>query len=296
VTFRRGNQLAVSNSSSSLAPTPNLLSVSRALYKLAKEGKSRYWRAEVLALVLAVGASMAPCITASVAFGLLAVATKVAAKLLISSSKANYRLAERHRRYDFEERTLGWPAPPRERADVHLASSSLLEIARTFEPRDSTYYANSGPPSTARLLSNLAESVFWTSRQMRIMEGIRTGQCWAAAVMVLATLVGLTLSQAGEVGVIVLKLLGILVTFLVALDVFGESRAFSRGTKECDAVLAALCAEASRSSPNRDEVIRLFIEYNCVLADLPIIPDNVYDKHGDRLTAAWTEFARDRFP
>ena len=41
--------------------------------------------------------------------------------------------------------------------------------------------------------------------------------------------------------------------------------------------------------PDREEALRILIEYNCLLADLPMVPDEVHERHRARLNKLWAE-------
>jgi hypothetical protein len=48
--------------------------------------------------------------------------------------------------------------------------------------------------------------------------------------------------------------------------------------------------EMARHEPTEKEALRLLVEYNCTLADLPMIPDTVYHANEETLNAAWQEY------
>lgn len=272
--------------------TPTILSFSRAYAFAAKRKKLAYWGTEILATLLAIGASVAPWARVAAAIGVLSVVAKVASKLVLSEVKRLSRTGERQRRYDFYMRTLGWPSPASERADMSIANASkrIKKSATKLAPREPDYYAHQGPPSSERLFCNLAESMFWTERLFNAMAKIRQKHLAFAVAAVFAVLIGsLVIEPAGQ-GLLVLKYLGTVVALLVALDVLGEARAFGRGGMEVGKLLSALATEMARPTPSRDEALRLLIEYNCLLADLPMLPDSVYNDHHKILLDAWKEY------
>lgn len=273
---------------------PSILSHSRALQTAAKKQKARYWNAEIAATVLAALGVFLPWPTVAAAAGLLSVVTKVLAKLIFTEAKKLFRLGERGRRYDFYSKTMGWPMPPSDRADMVIAQSSeeIRAAAEQFAAFDADYYAHKGAPSTERLLCNLCEVMFWTERLMGHIAKARYKQFATAAVVVVAILLGTILLQPTDGSIFpILKLVGSFVALLVALDVFGEARSFSRGEREIGRLLAAVIAEMQRTTLAHDEAVRLMVEYNCLLADLPPVPDGTYKKHKAVLNNAWKEFA-----
>jgi hypothetical protein len=271
--------------------TPSMLSLSRALLSDAKREKVTYWWLEVAAAVFSVGVSLAPWAKIAAALAVLAVALKISAKLRLSASRRAFRQGERARRYDFYGRTLGWPVPPLDRADLGLTQfpSDIQERARALATSEVDYYAHSGPPSAKRLVCNLAESMFWTERLMGAMAKARWVQVAMATSALVIVLVGTIVVQPGG-SLDVLRFLGSAVTLLVAIDVLGEAQSFGRGEREVGRLLSAVTTVIGQGEPSRDESMRLLTEYNCLLADLPLLPDRVYEAKKTTLNAAWTEF------
>lgn len=272
--------------------TASTLSYSRALLSTAKRTKAQAWSLEAVAALLSIATSFVPSPVFAVATALAAVGAKFVSKLVFSSSKRTFRLGERMRRYDFFERTIGWLPPPSDRADMAVAqqASELGALAAALAPREATYYSRGGPPSTERLFTNLAESIFWTERLMGQMAKRRWGHFAIGVVALLVTLAGLALSAPTTWAPVAIKTVGACVALLVAVDLFGEARSFARGEKEAAALLSALVAEIRSAAPARDEALRLMVEYNCSLADLPMIPDDVYDANRIKFTAGWAAF------
>jgi hypothetical protein len=166
--------------------------------------------------------------------------------------------------------------------------------------KDEDYYFTQGTPSMTRLFGNLAESIFWTEKLMSVMAGRRTKQFGVAAAAVLAVLVGLVLVQpsgmlsadlATKSILAVLRVLTAGVAALVAVDIYGERGDFLRGAGECSKLFAAIDAALRSAVPSRDEGIRLFVEYSCLVADLPMIPDKTHAREKDRLDRLWKEVA-----
>jgi hypothetical protein len=271
--------------------TPTMLSLSRALLSEAKRNKLIYWWLELGAATFSVGVSLMPWAKVAAALAIVSIGVKIAAKARLSGSRRHFRRGERARRYDFYARTLGWPVPPGHRADLALTQfpSTIQDRARALATAEVDYYSHSGPPSPKRLLCNLAESMFWTERLMAAMARVRWGQVAAAAIAVVLVLVGTVLVQPGG-SLDVLRFLGSAVMLLVALDVFGEAQSFERGEREVGKLLSAVTAVMAQVEQSRDEGMRLLTEYNCVLADLPLLPDRIYEKKKAALNAAWTEY------
>jgi hypothetical protein len=278
--------------SATQATVPTPLSFSRAFVRAAKQRKKAYWRVEVLATVLAVGTSLVPSLRLAAALGVLSVAAKLGGKFVLAAAKKLFRTGERQRRYDFYGRTLGWPVPAIDRADMSIAnaSSEIKKNAEELAPREADYYAHNGSPGTEHLFCNLAQSMFFTDHLLGAMATTRWKHVALAATAVVVALIATIIAAPPAHGLVVLKYLGSVVTLLVALDVLGEAQSFGRGNKEVGRLLNALVTEMARATPSRDEALRLLIEYNCLLADLPMMPESIYGSHKDTLNAAWKEY------
>jgi len=274
------------------AVSPTILSFSRAHLSAAKRQKKAYWWIEVLASALSLGASFVPVATIAVGLGVLSVASKAAGKLKMSAAKKLFRIGERQRRYDFYKKTLGWDPPPRDRADTYIQNSGeeIQEAAAKFAPGEPDYYAHKGPPSTQRLFCNLAESMFWSERLFGAMASMWWKRFALAVTLVGSVLVVLIVVNLNDHALLAVKLVFSVVALLVAVDVFGEAKASTRGERDVQNLLRVLEKEMDKPSPSQDEALRLLIEYNCLLADLPMIPDAVHRAHEKELNAAWKEY------
>ena len=280
---------------------PSFLSHMKAAFSQAKGKRRWFWRLETCAAVVSVVAAFLPNPVCSLCLSMVAIAVKGAAKAVAATARAVFGQAERARRYDFERRTLGWSVPAHAHGELLFAFSEEVEDrAREYPVMDSDYYATQGPPSTGRLLGNLAESIFWTEKLMEIMAGRRSRQLGLAVGATVLALVGLALVQRPEIlpheslGRIVpdgLRILSASVAALIAVDVYGDLCGYRRGASECAKLFLAIEAAMHAPQPDRDEGVRLFVEYNCILVDLPMVPDEIHEKHRVRLTHLWEQVA-----
>jgi hypothetical protein len=72
------------------------------------------------------------------------------------------------------------------------------------------------------------------------------------------------------------------------LPLLGQlQREVSEEIGDPEGVLAAL--ERWLDPPNRDEGLRILIEYNCLLADVPMVPDEMHQKLHRRLNKLWAD-------
>ncbi len=279
-----------SNGNSPIA-VASALSLSRALLTAAKKTKKAYWQTEILAAVLAVGGAFLPMPALAIIASVLSITAKAIGKFaILSDSKKLFRLGERARRYDFYERTLGWPVPPADRADMVITQSStaIRAAAAKLAASETDYYSHKGAPSTERLLCNLGESMFWTERLMGEMAKVRWKHVAVAVTALVLGLVGTVLIQPGKEGLIIIKVTGLMVSLLVALDILGEARSFKRGESDTRRLFDAVLAEMRQFPLSVNGAMRLMAEYNCLLADLPLLPDSIYEARKAVLNEAWT--------
>lgn len=237
------------------------------------------------------------------AVALSSLGSKLLARVTATQARALFRQAERARRYDFEQRALGWPVPGRVHADLLLAFSTKVEhMAVALAKKDDDYFADKGPPGTTRFVWNLAESIFWSEKLLGIMALRRAWQLGLALTVIVGTLAGLVLvepsglleeGQVKVVAVVGVKVVAAFASLLVALDLGGELAAYRRGAGECRDFGAAL--ERALDPPDREEGVRILIEYSCLLADLPMVPDEVHRENHQRLSRLWAE-AAERMP
>lgn len=287
------------------AREPCLLSHVRASFFVAKNRRVWSWRIEAFSAAFSVAAAYVQNLTCAAGLAVLAIGAKFVARLVASSSRRIFRQAERARRYDFESRALGWPVPAHAHGEVLFSFSKAVETRANQSPvSDEDYYDVKGPPGTARLFGNLAESVFWTEKLMAVMTERRAKQLAAAIVTAIAVLVGLVLvppsglfkpESATKSVLIVLRVLSIGVATLIAVDLHGDRGDFRRGAGDCAKIFSALEAALRAAEPSRDEGLRLLVEYNCLVVDLPMIPEAIYARESPRLKRLWKEVA-ERLP
>lgn len=271
---------------------PTILSFSRAFLSAAKRKKKNYWRAEAIATLLSIAASLSPVAVVAVLLAVLSVVSKAIGKLILSASKSLFRVGERQRRYDFYMKALAWPSPAADRADTYIANSSpeIKKAAQALAPREANYYAHQGAPGKERLFCNLAESMFWSERLFGAMASMWWTRFALAAVAVVGVLIATIALNLDNEALLVVKILSSVVALMVTLDVLGEARSSDRGKAEIGKLLGVLEKEMARQAPSQEEALRLLVEYNCLLADLPLIPDALYKSKEETLNAAWKEY------
>ena len=132
--------------------------------------------------------------------------------------------------------------------------------------------------------------MFWSERLFGAMAAIWWRRFAVAVIVVAAVLIATIMLNLNNNALLVLKCLGSVVALLVTLDVFAEARSSDRGRTEIGKLLGVLETEMARHEPTEKEALRLLVEYNCALADLPMIPDTVYHANEETLNAAWQEY------
>ncbi len=270
-------------------PKPMFLALMRAEFTRAKAIKKRYWMGEIFATVLSVLGALIPIPVVSIATSIAGAAAKALAKYWLSQAKSGFRRAERARRWDFEHLTLGWPLPSHEVEDLLLEfpSETQAKAKDLKDLVDNDYYSTKGPANTHRLFSNLTESAFWTEHLFATMSKRRYSQFLLAALSLIVTLVGAYLAVSVNSAATFFKVIAAGTTFFVSIDIYGEYSSFARGAKQARDIRQALLAECKASSINHNECLRLFVEYNCMLMEMPLVPDEVYEESKTKLDEAW---------
>lgn len=286
---------------------PGLLALMHGEFSVAKRYKKHVWWWDIGAAVLSVLSAFSPWLLAGILGVVAGLGCKLRAKTAQSRSRASFRLAERARRYDFQRRTLGWPPPAQELADMMLKFSSAArqQALNEEEELERGYYTIEGQPSERRLLANLHESMFSTEKLAGVMAERRREQFALSLVALVLVLVGTLLApellgsmpQVQALGITisaapVLKALSIATTLLVSLDVFGEMRAFARTEHEVRTLASAILSLLRLGHLERAEGLRLMVDYNCCLMEMPLIPDEVRAKKQGAINDTWEALAR----
>ena len=274
-------------------PAPGLLQLMAAEFTVAKHHKQRSWAWDIGAAMLSVAAAFSPWPVVGLIGVALAAGAKALAKREQSKAKASFRLAERARRYDFQQRTLGWPSPAQEVADMMLKFSPTTRELATSKKRDleDKYYAVGGEPSERRLFANLHESMFSTEKLAGVMAERRRGHLAVsigAVIVVLA--IALLFPEMAPVALLI-KGLSTMLTLLVSLDVWGELKSFSRTEQEVRSLAGAVLTLFRVNHLDQNEGLRLMVDYNCLLMEMPLIPDEVRDQHQPSINDAWAKAA-----
>src|SRR5579862_5458744 len=90
---------------------PTQLQMIQAEYFRAEQFKVWFWRCEALASVFSIAAAFVLGTTVAAILVVVGVSFKILGKWMLSRTKSSFRLAERARRFDFEQKALGWPLP-----------------------------------------------------------------------------------------------------------------------------------------------------------------------------------------
>lgn len=270
--------------------TPDqFLAASRREFSIAKRWKARQWRIDVAASLGALAAVAVPVPRWSLALAVVSVVAKVAARFAQSRSRSCFRVAERARRYDFQRRTLGWTIPHDEYADIVLSLSGETQSlpAADADGIQAGYFDQEGPPGLARLLANLHESVFWSKRLFADMAKRRGWHIFLAIFGLMATLLAALFVRPEDWRLVVVRVVAVVITILVSLDVLGEWSGFRRSASELG-IMERVLIELRKRQPTRDEALRFLIDYSCLLVEAPLVPDRIYERRRPLLDHLWT--------
>jgi hypothetical protein len=195
-----------------------------------------------------------------------------------------HRLADQARRRALLIDALG---ETKERLDVADLRGGFSK--RACEKAEGTsrpnYWGNDLPQGPERLLRSLQESAFWSKylydKAARRM--IRIG----AGVLVALALVALLgyLVFSGNASLAVPRVLVVVLSFFIGLDVFGQAFAWQTAAKEA--------AEADRRLDRLDTelqpMLAVVADYAIATSSAAPIPDALYKAEHDRLNKLWSE-------
>jgi hypothetical protein len=202
-------------------------------------------------------------------------------------SDAHYRLAEAVRRPALLLAGLG-----RQPSIIEIqriaAQLGVLDASNRIEPN--TYYASKLTPGPQRLVEIIEESSFWTADLAEQIADFLDGGFKATVVLfVLAAYMAVYARWTTTYGDAAGKILLAFATFYFA-GATTELRNKYRDLAQAAQRVMAQCTVV-KSKPDSEllrEAMVLADEYNCALANAPIIPEFVYDRHQKRLNSAWT--------
>jgi hypothetical protein len=69
-------------------------------------------------------------------------------------------------------------------------------------------------------------------------------------------------------------------------------RAFARTEQEVRTLAGAVLAQLRLGHMDRTEGLRLMVDYNCCLMEMPLIPDEIRDQKQSAINDAWNDLAR----
>jgi len=265
------------------ARAPNLVALSRAEFFVVKRLAEYALRLDVLAALFAL---LAGILAAKLAVVLLAsgsIVAAVLARVFQYLGRIRHRVAERARRALILSEGTGAEMPSAERAHLEAAFS---DAARRNAARytDDQYYRVSGPPGPDRLRRLIQESAFWTARLCRPSALRLLPQLIGYPVVVTVLLVMAAVASSG-----VLVLAGRVVAAAVILwagdDYLGAFLAFRHGAVEAERIDRSL--DDVRAYGNVEPLLPALRDYDVLVAELPPIPEAVYQREHDRLHQIW---------
>jgi hypothetical protein len=271
-----------------MTSTLNLLGRATREFTAAKRHRKRQCFWELAAAVVALLSLPFKSAAVAVAILIAAAAAKAIAKWSQMKSRSAFRVAERARRLHFRERTLGWRVQPEQYGELLLSfsPSSRALAAEAAAKLEDDYFLDRGTPGVPLMLSNLRESIFWSERLSRVMAKRRAWQCFAAILLMILPLVAAVLGTSQAASIVIVRGVAAVFVLVVSLDYFGEHRSFQRNEAELHQ-LASTCAHMARNHASLEAALPLLSEYDCMMVDRPMVPDEVHAAHREELEDAW---------
>lgn len=198
------------------------------------------------------------------------------------------RYGERVRRATLLAKGLGHELSAHEYRSIETAFDGDRE--RAAAKADANYYASTLPPGEDRLIENLYESAFWSAdlyRHSARPAWVRFGVLALAVILIIVMTVPFL---AGDLGVILARIVLVVMTILVSREVFGDAVAYSMAHRDVSLVLERL--EALKGKPDKAADLMLILgDYNAAVEAAPMPQAGVYERRHEAITEAWRDHA-----
>ena len=260
--------------------TRRLLGLHRAEYEASKTSETNAWLCQgvvgVSALV-AVAVDFEPVVYVA---SLVALGASAMAGWFTYQSRQLRDIAERSRRLLLLVEGLGYQPSDTEYRDLMASFRSSEATGKHWEKVD--YYSGSEAPGTARLCSLLEESAFFSEHLLAASARL----CWSAFLLSLAlslaVLLFLPLVQEVSWSLIVARIVAVLLTFIVAVDLFGRAQGYSSAEQAVRNIRTRINALPA-SGPRTEDLLIILGDYHSAVECAPLIPTFVYSLNVKRL-------------
>jgi hypothetical protein len=279
------------------ANAPDVRSVSKALFTLAKSASNMALLGEISAMGLGAWFAFAH-VPEWKNIPILAVLALVTFYLHDVAGRWNDQADSLLRLLDIAD-GLGTGITPRDRADALAEVSDTAIWLAGLRPASSAYFASQTPGSPRRLVENMRETAWWTKRIARSAEAMQ--KLWVGLFGILGA--GVLAVSALRPGAPQQGLSGFLTTpsFVIAVLLFlftsgpykriGEYRAFHEAAKDVDAR-----AERMLDAPERiteATARQLAADYHLARKGSPLLPGFIWSMRQRKLNRLWGDVARE---
>lgn len=261
--------------------TLTLLGYQRAEHEVAERRQSAATKIEILILVVAVAALLAPNGQYALIAALVSLLLAVAWQILSWRSRRSHELAERARRAVVLDVGLDQPLVGKAYSDLHAAFTASAAVAKALE--DDDYYSSTHAVGHERLADILEESAFWSKHLYKasaVRGWMSLGAFLAAAI---SCLVLLAMSPSPEMRVLGANSVCVILAWIVTCSELNDAIGYSMASSSVDDLEARL---ASTPASTENLLIELG-DYNAVVQSSPTIPSAVYRRKQNELQSLW---------
>jgi len=198
-----------------------------------------------------------------------------------------------HRKFEFLD-ALGWDVSQRELRNLHISLPKGVKEKLDKSPMSPyDYFASKTPRSPRRLLENLTESTFYSQhlamRSANIF-GIMTIVTFALSLVFIVFI--LQSSPAQSTAIIAAKVFVLFLSFLFGGGFVRLAYDFYRFSQIAKHVEESACTLLKQADADieKNEVVKLYQEYQLVRAGSPLIPSFVYNAMRDELNKLWSQY------
>jgi hypothetical protein len=267
---------------------PGLLELASAEQENAKRLLYRFVPiCQMLSAIGTLGALFTPLPWAYV-IAVLVLVLLVTSWMLRSHGGGLHRRAEEARRRAMLVSAFGADAEQLDAANIRAAMSKrACRVAATKDRSD--YWASDEPPGAGRLLGQMQESAFWSchlykaaaSAMFKVLGAIVFG-------LIAIAFLGIAIFS-GHTDLAVTRVIVVLFSSLIGLDVLGQAQAWQASAVEAERVDRRL---ETLIAGDLEPMLAAIADYAVATASAPPIPDHVYNSERERLEELWSERSR----
>lgn len=262
----------------------SLVALSRAEFAYEKKlvGWGRFF--DFAAATLCFASSFLSVTVTVVGITLLAAGATVGGRIMAFRARGRHLVAERIRRALALREGLGFAPDPQDEGDMRASVSDRAQkTAGRYD--ETTYYRIEGPSGPERLRRLIQESAFWTGHLCRAAATQRLWPTVAIVPAVIAVVVSVSGTGIGSLALITARAVAIGLCTFVGLETVSESLTFSTAADNASQIDRRL--EGISPNPRLEVLLPQVTSYDVLAATIPAIPERLYKREHDRLSAIW---------